>query len=108
PDNHKVPFTQLLWPNFASGHLSINQQAFVEEYPVSQRDPVAHMWNLGEKFGLAGHASLVPLFAAWGVIGAVWWALREEGLRGSRSAARTEPRPPAENANVGLTARRRR
>jgi hypothetical protein len=29
-------------------------------------------WNLGQRAGLSGHASLVPLFVVW-IAGLVWW-----------------------------------
>jgi hypothetical protein len=75
PENYKRPVSDLLWPSFKSGRLSINHQAFVEPDVTTQRDPVAHAWNLGEKLGLAGHASLLPLYAVWGVIGIGCWLL---------------------------------
>lgn len=62
------PVAELIWPSFANGHLSINHQAFVESDPSDRRDPIAHAWNLGERAGLGGWASLTPLFAMWGGI----------------------------------------
>ena len=74
PEYYKNPVSQLLWPSFEKGHLSINQQGFVDDNLRRQRDPVAHAWNLGEKLGLTAHASLVPLFAIWGALGIAWVA----------------------------------
>jgi hypothetical protein len=89
PEYYKTPVSQLLWPSFVSGKLSINYQSFVDDDLRKQRDPVAHAWNLGEKLGLAGHASLLPLFALWGVAGLAYWSLGErrplQGAAASRS-----------------------
>jgi hypothetical protein len=90
PEYYKNPVSQLLWPSFEKGHLSINQQGFVDDNLRRQRDPVAHAWNLGEKLGLTAHASLVPLFAIWGALGIAWWQLHDRQLEPAvaRSAAR--------------------
>jgi hypothetical protein len=90
PEYYKNPVSQLLWPSFEKGHLSINQQGFVDDNLRRQRDPVAHAWNLGEKLGLTAHASLVPLFAIWGALGIAWWQLQDRQLEPAvaRSAAR--------------------
>jgi len=73
PDTYRRPLTQLLWPNFVKGRVSINWQSFVEDGLRDKREPIAHAWNLGERIGLTGLTSLVPLFAIWLVIGSVWW-----------------------------------
>jgi hypothetical protein len=76
PDRFKRPVTELLLPAFARGELSLNHQAFVEPDLVRRRDPIAHAWNLGEKLGLSGRASLVPLALAWGLLSFAWWTTR--------------------------------
>jgi hypothetical protein len=78
PDTYRRPVTDLLWPNFAKGQLSINHQAFVEAGLRNERDPKAHAWNLGERLGLKGLMSLTPLLAIWSGIGVWWWTRREE------------------------------
>jgi hypothetical protein len=90
PDAFHRPFSELLWPSFAEGRLAINMQAFVDFQPAEERDLIAHAWNLGEKLGLSGHASLLPLFGLWAAIGLSWWMLRGkpqvgEGEPGSSS-----------------------
>lgn len=77
PDTYTQPLTQLLWPNFENGRMSINWQSFVEDGLRDRREPIAHAWNLGELVGLSGRASLLPLFAIWLVIGLVWWRFRD-------------------------------
>jgi hypothetical protein len=66
-----------MWPSFVRGQLSLNQQAFIEDYPTAERDPVAHAWNIGEKLGFEGLSSLAPLFVVWGAIGSAWWIARD-------------------------------
>jgi hypothetical protein len=57
----KNPIVDLYLPSFAAGRLGVNWQGFLEAGQQSVRDPVAHAWNLGEKVGLSGLWSLVPL-----------------------------------------------
>src|SRR5205823_8888224 len=93
PDKFKRPMTEFLLPAFSRGSLSLNHQAFVEPDLVRRRDPVAHAWNVGEKLGLSGHASLIPLFLSWGLFSFAWWttrpfAPRARVARGVRAAIR--------------------
>lgn len=63
------PVSELLWPAFRDGDLSLNHQTMVS----GSADPsnlrggrLPHAaWNLGEVAGLHGHASLVPLGLVW-------------------------------------------
>ena len=71
PGDHIArPVTELLWPSFAAGRLSINWQSFVDDQPADRRDVSAHAWNIGEKLGLRGLSSLVPLIASWLLVAA--------------------------------------
>lgn len=72
-EDYEQPVGQLLWPSFRRGELALHHQAIVEFSVSKARDPSAHAWNAGEKLGLSGKTSLLPLFAAWGVLGGVWW-----------------------------------
>jgi hypothetical protein len=77
PDRYERPLSELFWPNFASGRLSINWQSYLEDNLRDRRDAQAHAWNLGEKVGLTGRTSLVPLFVVWIVAaGGIWTAFR--------------------------------
>lgn len=78
PDNFKRPYAELIRPNFERGRLSINQQSFVEDAPVRQREPLVHAWNVGELLGLPGRASLIPLLVTWVIVGLGWWMLRQQ------------------------------
>lgn len=70
PATFKAPVTELLWPAFRDGDLSLNPQTFVHNSVDAGRlrgagaEPHA-AWNLGEIAGLRGLASLLPLLAIW-------------------------------------------
>jgi len=76
PDRYRRPVSELLLPAFVRGEMSLNHQAFVERDIVGRRDPVAHAWNLGERLGLSGWASLVPLLLSWALLAFAWWTTR--------------------------------
>jgi hypothetical protein len=69
PATFKAPVTELLWPAFRDGDLSLNHQSFVHyaATPALLRGgTVPHAaWNLGEIAGLHRLTSLLPLAAAW-------------------------------------------
>jgi hypothetical protein len=78
PDIYKTPVSQLLWPSFRDGRFSLNTLTFdkygSEGPPLSVGDGNDRAaWNVGERLGLAGHASLVPLFLLWLVAAVAWW-----------------------------------
>ena len=62
--------TELLWPAFRDGDLSLNPQTFVHNSVDAGRlrapgaEPHA-AWNLGEIAGLRGLPSLLPLLVIW-------------------------------------------
>jgi hypothetical protein len=63
------PMRDLLWPAFRDGQLSLNRQSYFDSRPTGDIGgpqevglPRAH-WNLGEKMGLIGLPSLLPLGA---------------------------------------------
>jgi hypothetical protein len=67
-----APMRQLLWPAFVEGRLSLNTQSVLDAAPENGGPRAA--WNLGEKAGLSGRASLVPLFLLYLVAATVWLA----------------------------------
>ena len=83
----RQPVAQYLWPAFRDGRLSLNNAAFTSvglEYFGTKR----FAWNVGERMGLSGHASLVPLAALWAAALAGWVMLtRDERRRGRRVPA---------------------
>ena len=80
PDTYLRPVTQLFWPRFIQGDLSTNWQSYLEYLPRDERDHTSHAWNIGEKIGLSGLASLLPLVLTWFVIGFTWWKQRNRSL----------------------------
>ena len=69
PASMQAPVTELLWPAFRDGDLSLNPQTFVHNSVDAGRlrggvEPHA-AWNLGEIAGLHGLASLGPLALMW-------------------------------------------
>ena len=69
PASIKSPVSELLWPAFRDGDLSLNPQTFVHnsadvEHLRGGGDAHA-AWNLGEIAGLHGLISLLPLLAVW-------------------------------------------
>jgi hypothetical protein len=69
PANVKDPMRELIWPAFRAGHLALNTATFVHASsdPSNWRhetEPRA-AFNLGQKAGLPGLWSLVPLLALW-------------------------------------------
>ena len=80
PDQFRCALTQLIWPSFWAGKLSLNQQSML----TISEDPTGHAgsaFNLGELLGLHGLASLIPLLAAWTLAVVVWiWTNRAEHL----------------------------
>lgn len=67
------PIANVLWPAFREGDLSLNTQSYFDKYPPggapSPREGFARaQWNLGEKMGLTGLPSLIPLGAGLAVL----------------------------------------
>jgi hypothetical protein len=90
PSDYKRPLQELWWPAFTEGDLSINNQSFDmkrgnPEDEVRHHPDVHQAWNLGERLGLRGLPSLVPLVAIWAL--AVGWWLPE----GRKRAAAPPP-----------------
>ena len=85
------PVTELLWPAFRDGDLSLNHQTMVSGAadPSNLRGGrIPHAaWNLGELAGLHGHASLVPLGVVWIAGGLLLWlTARRDEHRDARRA----------------------
>lgn len=83
PESIDRPVAELLWPAFRAGNLSLNHQSFseagAEPALLLSRARGRDAWNLGERLGLGGHASLVPLVAMWLIAG--WWLWRQTRSR---------------------------
>lgn len=72
PSNIMAPMSELFWPAFREGDLSLNHQSFVDYGADPDRlrhNPGGHVaWNLGQVAGLQGLASLLPLVALWLIV----------------------------------------
>ena len=74
------PTSDLLWPAFRDGDLSLNTQSFAAKSPADEdfrahREPKA-AFNLGMKLGLAGRRSLIPLLVVWAACAVALWGWR--------------------------------
>jgi hypothetical protein len=96
PEDYERPLAELIWPAFAAGDLSLNPQSFLDlgtEAHVLRGGRLPHRaWNLGEKLGLEGRASLTPLLGLW--LGCAWLL---------RAADRRRTRPPEGSRGGGAT-----
>jgi hypothetical protein len=75
PETLKNPVWDLLWPAFRVGDLSISpvESSLLDPKLHHLRTYAGyHPWNLGERAGLPGLFSLVPLFAVWAGALAAW------------------------------------
>jgi hypothetical protein len=59
------PWSEVVWPQLAAGHLAVNRASFDDYLPGKER----RAWNLGMRAGLTGLASLLPLLVLWAVAG---------------------------------------
>ena len=90
PQFYLDPFRDLYWPSFQHGEFALNHQSYtdyVAEYPLLRhpeygRYPKRAAWNFGEKLGLTGHASMLPLYLFWAVILLIFYGRREIINRG--------------------------
>jgi hypothetical protein len=62
PGDLKKPYTEMIWPKFRAGDLSVSTQSL--DASNNPANAPRQAWNLGMKAGLDGRASLLPL-AAW-------------------------------------------
>jgi MFS family permease len=81
PQHIKRPFTAYLLPNFYKGKVSLNPQSINRAEP----GPKLEAWNLGQKAGLQGFASLLPLLLVMGAAGA--YLMRLSLAEGKHKAA---------------------
>lgn len=71
----RCPIVHSTWPAFWSEHMAINRESMLTVAEVgSSREYGA--FNLGQVIGLRGLASLIPLFAVWGIAAVIWWRTR--------------------------------
>ena len=57
----RQPFAEYLLPQWQAGNIGLVYQGITMKWPTPDAMPAA--WNLGQRFGLSGRMSLVPLLA---------------------------------------------
>jgi hypothetical protein len=94
PVGEKRPLSRYILPRFARGELAVSRQSIdsIGEAPArgaaeARRRRAA--WNLGQRAGLDGLASLAPLAIAWIACGA--WLLAGVRLRERASSGKLSP-----------------
>ena len=76
PFQYRSPMTQLLWPAFWSGSLSLEHTSMLA--PFDADSPGAHgAFNLGQLVGLRGLASSLPLQGIWVLAAYIWLTMRK-------------------------------
>ena len=68
----KRPYSTVVWKHWWKGDLAISRQS-IDMAGNPPKGP-KQAWNLGQKAGLPGHASLVPLYLWWALC--AWWLVR--------------------------------
>ncbi|MEZ4398987.1 MAG: hypothetical protein R3B06_03165 [Kofleriaceae bacterium] len=86
------PYHRVVWPKFRAGQLSISTQSI--DMAGNPAAGPRQAWNLGQKAGLVGLASLVPLALWWLVTGA--WLGRAIRRRAGAAPAGEKLRRAAE------------
>ncbi|MCC6707128.1 MAG: hypothetical protein IT492_06130 [Gammaproteobacteria bacterium] len=66
------PFADYLLPRWQSGQVSLVQQGIDMKWPRADATPAS--WNLGQRLGLGGRASLLPLVALHMMLGGALFA----------------------------------
>ena len=64
-----------VWPAFWSGHVALNRESMLTVAEAGSNAEYG-AFNLGQLVGLRGLASLIPLFAIWGVAALIWMRMR--------------------------------
>jgi hypothetical protein len=77
------PLVHSVWPAFWSGRVALKRDSMVTVAEAGSNAEY-RAFNLGQLIGLHGLASLIPLFALWGIAGLVW-------RRMGRVQRRTDP-----------------
>ncbi|HTT21122.1 MAG TPA: hypothetical protein VMG82_19480 [Candidatus Sulfotelmatobacter sp.] len=77
------PIIHSSWPQFWAGHLATNPESML--LPSEAAGEYA-AFNLGQRIGLQGRASLLPLLFVWGIAGVVWLHIRRTSRRNVHQA----------------------
>jgi hypothetical protein len=69
------PIAHSVWPAFWSGQAALNRDSMLTVVEAGSNGEYG-AFNLGQLLGLRGLASLIPLFAVWGIAAALGWRMR--------------------------------
>jgi hypothetical protein len=76
----RCPLVHSVWPAFWLGQVALNRDSMLTVAEAGSNAEHA-AFNLGQLAGLRGLASLIPLFATWGLAGLLWWRMSREQRR---------------------------
>lgn len=68
------PIIHSTWPAFWSSHMAMNRESMLTVAEAASGDYGA--FNLGQRLGLRGLPSLIPLAAVWSLAALGWWRMR--------------------------------
>jgi hypothetical protein len=71
------PLVHSVWPAFWSGQVAMNPDSILTVAEAGSNADYG-AFNLGQLLGLRGLASLIPLFAMWGIAALLWWRMSRE------------------------------
>jgi hypothetical protein len=67
----RCPIVHSAWPAFWSGQVALNRDSILTVAEAGSSTQYG-AFNLGQLVGLRGRASLIPLFAMWGIAALLW------------------------------------
>ncbi len=70
----RCPIVHSTWPAFWSGQMAVNRESMLTVAEAGSGGKYG-AFNLGQRVGLHGLASLLPLFAVWGLGAVTWWRI---------------------------------
>jgi hypothetical protein len=74
------PMVHSVWPAFWSGHMALNRDSMLTVAETGSNAGYG-AFNLGQLVGLHGLASLIPLFAMWGIAALLWMRMQPASSR---------------------------
>jgi hypothetical protein len=75
------PYADYLLPQWQAGNISLANQGITMKWPTTSQAPAS--WNLGQRLGFSGRASLLPLLAAQLMLGGLLFAATRRKARAS-------------------------
>jgi len=76
----RCPIMHSVWPAFWSGQVALNRDSILTVAEAGSSTQYG-AFNLGQVLGLRGSASLIPLFAMWGIAALLWMRMQRASGR---------------------------